>query len=80
MKIQSSYTATIMQKNEISRPASGGEAHTEREILSQPELWQEIYQLISKESTGIAGFLRPVLQKNNLRILLTGAGTSGYIG
>ena len=69
-----------MQKNEISEFKSGGETHTQKEILSQPELWQEVYDLIRKESAGIAGFLNPVLQKSNLRVLLTGAGSSGYIG
>ncbi|GGB97078.1 SIS domain-containing protein [Dyadobacter sediminis] len=69
-----------MQKNQVSEFTSGGEAHTQREILSQPELWQEVFHLIRQESEGIAGFLRPVLQKGNLRVLLTGAGTSGFIG
>ncbi|WP_026631067.1 SIS domain-containing protein [Dyadobacter alkalitolerans] len=69
-----------MQKNEISVLKSGGEAHTQREILSQPELWQEVYQLINEQSQEIAGFLRPILQKETLSIVLTGAGTSGFIG
>lgn len=69
-----------MQKNEITELESGAEAHTQREILSQPELWQEVYHLIKKQNAEISNFLTPVLQKENLRILLTGAGTSGYIG
>jgi tagatose-6-phosphate ketose/aldose isomerase len=69
-----------MQKNEITELESGAEAHTQREILSQPELWQEVYHLIKKESVEISSFLGPILQKQNLRILLSGAGTSGYIG
>lgn len=69
-----------MQKNEISVLKSGGEAHTQREILSQPELWQEVYQLIKDESDQINAFLNPILKKQNLSILLTGAGTSGFIG
>ena len=69
-----------MQKNEISVLKSGGEAHTQREILSQPALWQEVYHLIKKESKEIARFLSPILSKENLSVLLTGAGTSGFIG
>jgi tagatose-6-phosphate ketose/aldose isomerase len=69
-----------MQKNEISVLKSGGEAHTQREIFSQPELWQETYQLIKTERAAIASFLSPILEKENLCILLTGAGTSGFIG
>ncbi|WP_221390997.1 SIS domain-containing protein [Dyadobacter sp. NIV53] len=69
-----------MQKNEISMLLSGVEAHTQREILSQPALWQQVYQLVKKESKEIAGFLGPVLEKENLNVVLTGAGTSGFIG
>ena len=69
-----------MQNNEISVLKSGGQAHTQREILSQPDLWQEVYHLIKQESAAIASFLNPILQKQNLSILLTGAGTSGFIG
>ncbi|WP_031530232.1 SIS domain-containing protein [Dyadobacter crusticola] len=69
-----------MHKYEPSELKLSGEAHTRREILSQPELWQQVYHLIKDESTAIAGFLGPILQKENLRILLTGAGTSGFIG
>jgi tagatose-6-phosphate ketose/aldose isomerase len=69
-----------MQKNEISVLKSGGEAHTRREILSQPALWQQVFDLIKKESEEIGSFLRPVLQKEDLSIILTGAGTSGFIG
>ncbi|KAA0992226.1 SIS domain-containing protein [Dyadobacter aurulentus] len=69
-----------MHKNETTELESSAEAHTQREILSQPELWQEVYQLVKDESEAIGGFLGPVLQKEDLRIVLTGAGTSGYIG
>lgn len=69
-----------MQKNEISMLISGVETHTQREILSQPILWQQVYDLIKKESTEVASFLSPILLKENLSILLTGAGTSGFIG
>lgn len=69
-----------MQKNETSMLISGVEEHTQREILSQPALWQQVYHLIKTESTEIASFLKPVLQKENLNVLLTGAGTSGFIG
>lgn len=69
-----------MQKKVLSELESGGETHTQREILSQPELWQQVYELIRKERAEISGFLKPLLQKENLRVLLTGAGSSGYIG
>ncbi|KQS27848.1 SIS domain-containing protein [Dyadobacter sp. Leaf189] len=64
----------------IHAPESHGEAHTRREILSQPALWEEVYHLVHQQSEAIAGFLNPILEKEQLRIVLTGAGTSGYIG
>jgi tagatose-6-phosphate ketose/aldose isomerase len=70
----------IQIKNGTHAPESGGEAHTQREILSQPGLWQEVYHLITTQSVAIENFLKPVLENDNLRIVLTGAGTSGYIG
>jgi tagatose-6-phosphate ketose/aldose isomerase len=69
-----------MQNYEISELKIGGGSHTRREILSQPALWQEVYHLINTKKEGISRFLRPILQKEDLRILLTGAGTSGFIG
>jgi len=73
-------TEGIMQENKTSALKGAGQAHTQREILSQPGLWQEVYHLIDKESEGISRFLGPILQKQDLCILLTGAGTSGFIG
>lgn len=61
-------------------PDSTKDIHTRKEILSQPELWEEVYHLISSQSAAITGFLNPILQKEQLQVVLTGAGTSGFIG
>jgi len=70
----------IQIKNEVHASETSGEVHTMKEILSQPGLWEEVYNLISKQRDAITGFLKPVLEKETLRIVLAGAGTSGYIG
>ena len=58
--------------------ASG--AHwTAREIAQQPHVWSEVAQLIASD-TALAGFLAPLLENSELRVVLTGAGTSSFIG
>lgn len=59
----------------------GAGAHwTAREVLQQPRIWAQIETLIAGDAARLAGFLEPLLALPALRILLTGAGTSGHIG
>jgi tagatose-6-phosphate ketose/aldose isomerase len=53
---------------------------TSREVLQQPELWPEIGDRIVSQAADLKSFLDPLLQRSDLRIVLTGAGTSAYIG
>jgi tagatose-6-phosphate ketose/aldose isomerase len=57
----------------------GGE-WTAREILQQPRIWREVEQLIQGEASHAKAFLTPLLHRPDLRIVLTGAGTSSFIG
>jgi tagatose-6-phosphate ketose/aldose isomerase len=58
--------------------ASG--AHwTTREIAQQPEVWPKIASQVSSDAE-LAHFLQPLLANPALRIVLTGAGSSSYIG
>jgi tagatose-6-phosphate ketose/aldose isomerase len=59
---------------------SAGAHWTAREILQQPRIWGEIDTLIAGEAARLDKFLDPLLKLPNLRILLTGAGTSAHIG
>src|ERR1700722_18878734 len=59
---------------------SAGAHWTAREVLQQPELWPEIGAQIVAGAAQLESFLVPLLRKPALRILLTGAGTSAYIG
>ncbi|MGN6278351.1 MAG: SIS domain-containing protein [Sphingomonas sp.] len=61
--------------------ASGGaEPWTRREILQQPDTLRETQALLSAEREAIDQFIAPLLAKPDLRIVLTGAGTSAFIG
>jgi tagatose-6-phosphate ketose/aldose isomerase len=59
---------------------SAGAHWTAREVVQQPRIWAEIETLIAGEAARLAAFLDPPLKLPNLRILLTGAGTSAHIG
>jgi tagatose-6-phosphate ketose/aldose isomerase len=59
--------------------AAGG-LWTAREILQQPAVWRKIEQQLESEGAGLRAFLRPLLERPDLRIILTGAGTSAFIG
>ena len=57
-----------------------GGLHTALEIEGQPALWQEVYDMILKQKKSIQQFLAPVLANGDQRIILTGAGSSAFIG
>ncbi|NOX17649.1 MAG: SIS domain-containing protein [Chlorobi bacterium] len=54
--------------------------HTAKEIYLQPKLWEKTYDLLGAQKEALENFLTPVLSKENLGVVLTGAGTSAYIG
>jgi tagatose-6-phosphate ketose/aldose isomerase len=56
-----------------------GAAFTAGEIAGQPELWMKIYRQAIDNRATISSFLAAALPDIS-RILLTGAGTSAYIG
>lgn len=53
---------------------------TRREILQQPDTLQETQSLLLQQKAALKRFLSPLLADENLRIILTGAGTSAFIG
>lgn len=56
-----------------------GAKFTANEIRQQPDLWIETYNIILKNKKTIEDYLKKNL-KDNTRIVLSGAGTSAYIG
>jgi tagatose-6-phosphate ketose/aldose isomerase len=59
---------------------SAGAHWTAREVLQQPQVWAEIHTLIAGEAARLTEFLHPLVARPDVRILLTGAGTSAHIG
>jgi tagatose-6-phosphate ketose/aldose isomerase len=53
---------------------------TAREISQQPLVWEKIGNLMGREAAALRAFLQPLLDRPNLRIVLTGAGTSAFVG
>jgi D-galactosamine 6-phosphate deaminase/isomerase len=57
-----------------------GTSHMEKEIISQPGLWKDTYASLLSNKDKISSFLEQVFAIKNLQIILTGAGTSAFIG
>jgi tagatose-6-phosphate ketose/aldose isomerase len=53
---------------------------TEKEIWGQPDLWLKVYDKIKKEKHTLSTYINSVLADHKLTVILTGAGTSAYIG
>ncbi|MFZ1290049.1 MAG: SIS domain-containing protein [Melioribacteraceae bacterium] len=66
-----------LTQNELKKK---GAIYTANEIFGQPELWLKTWDLIVENSLDIKKYLNKILEKQNLQIVLTGAGTSAFIG
>ena len=60
--------------------AAGGALWTAREIAQQPRMLERTHALIAGLAAQIAAFVEPVTGNPAARVILTGAGTSSYIG
>lgn len=56
-----------------------GAIWTAKEISQQPKMWHQVNEQ-HLDNSSLAAWLSPILAKAQLRIILTGAGTSAYIG
>lgn len=55
--------------------------HTTREIHQQPAVWQELVTDFFKQQEAFKGFLTSIYEKHEqVRVILTGAGTSAFVG
>jgi tagatose-6-phosphate ketose/aldose isomerase len=61
-------------------PVDDGAAHTVREIAQQPALWREVERIVAASRESLDAFLRPLMARSDLRVVLTGAGTSAFAG
>ena len=55
-------------------------SYTATEIMGQPYLWNRTYEDVVAAKQELSVFLNRVLVYDNLRVILTGAGTSAFIG
>jgi tagatose-6-phosphate ketose/aldose isomerase len=61
-------------------PQGGGADHTVAEITQQPSVWREVGAIVADGRDRLDTFLKPLLAEKELRIVLTGAGTSAFAG
>lgn len=71
--------SSILTYSEDALKAQNG-YWTAREICQQPRIWREAAANIDNKRSELDAWLAPLLAQSNLRIILTGAGTSAYVG
>ena len=70
---------TYLQLDEAHLSRAGA-LWTAREIAQQPASWLRTQDLLQRHAVPISRFLAPLLDQQDLRIILTGAGSSAFIG
>ncbi len=56
------------------------DSYTELEILSQPDLWIKLHQEYSLIKQQLRNYLKNLFNNADIRVILTGAGSSAFIG
>lgn len=54
--------------------------HTKKEIFQQPEMWMKTYGTVFQKEQEISGFLKRIYDNGEVDMILTGAGSSAFIG
>lgn len=57
-----------------------GGINTAGEIYQQPELWLETVNIIESNKATVENFMKDRMDKERIRVIFSGAGTSAYIG
>src|SRR6266545_6093234 len=57
-----------------------GALWTAREIAQQPAVLRKTHAALVANKDALDGFLRPLIERAAMRVILTGAGTSAFIG
>lgn len=55
-------------------------SHTVKEIWQQPQIWRKTYQIVSKQITEITSLIKRANHSGNLRVIISGAGSSAFVG
>ncbi|QUI65099.1 SIS domain-containing protein [Pseudoalteromonas sp. A22] len=66
--------------HEIAQLKTRNAYWTAKEITQQPQMWQETAQLVASIKPRLLVELAPFLDDPDTQVILTGAGTSAYIG
>jgi tagatose-6-phosphate ketose/aldose isomerase len=69
----------VLGRSPAELQTAGGFA-TAHEIARQPDLWRECAEAVEQRRGRTRAFLTPLLTDTRTRIILTGAGTSAFIG
>jgi tagatose-6-phosphate ketose/aldose isomerase len=64
----------------LPSPPLGAGTATERELSRQPDVWLEALRIVAERRADLDAFLAPLLAAQDLRIVLTGAGSSAFVG
>lgn len=72
-------TKVLLGYDEEKLKTMGGYA-TAKEINQQPWVWRELFEIIQNQKDDIVDFLDPILNKEEIKVILTGAGTSAFVG
>jgi tagatose-6-phosphate ketose/aldose isomerase len=59
---------------------TAGGIWTAREIAQQPAVWTTIERGMMSEAGALRAFLDPLLERRDLRVILSGAGSSSFVG
>jgi len=66
--------------NPLENTAQKTGLHTRTEIFQQPEMWKKTYDLIFSHASEISDFLKKISGLGDVDMVLTGAGSSAFIG
>jgi tagatose-6-phosphate ketose/aldose isomerase len=72
-------SSDLFSPTEATLESRGG-MWTAREIAQQPQLWLRVERLLAAERASLQQFIAPIVEDPAARIVLTGAGTSAFIG
>lgn len=65
---------------DLEQLKENGGYFTAKEITQQPRLWMNTWELVNKNKEALHNFLSTAYREEALTVMLTGAGTSAFIG
>jgi len=78
-KVSFSYICEESKTNSKQQKLEMAQHYTYTEIMQQPRMWLNEYNLLKQEGETVRAFLNGYLEAG-YRVIFTGAGTSAYIG